>query len=103
MMAIHDVQQIDVTVDTEIGIQRKAEEAEVTPGAHFLADVNQECPRAAVILLDPDSARALPDVHSAIGFEERANSLVPGSAGGAVHSCFGKASRQSGGGRKALA
>ena len=87
-MPVHDVHQIDIAVDAEIGVERKTQQTEITPAADFLADVNQQRPTARSIFLDPDFAGSFPNVHPAAVIESHADTFVPVGAGGAVEDGF---------------
>ena len=92
-----------MAVDPEVGIQREADQTIVAPGADLLADVEQECPAGAAIILKPDAALALPDKGPAGGIERDPDGQVPVSAIRTGNHNFRKARRKRSGASAAKA
>ena len=79
IVSIHDVQHIDVTIDSKIGIQRKAKHPVVTPFADLVVDVEQKRIISVARILEPDLARSLPHIHAPVGFESDSDGVGPWS------------------------
>src|SRR6266536_6241704 len=79
MVSIHDVQHIDVTINSKIGIQGKAKHPVVTPLANLIVDVEQKRIISVSRILEPDLARSLPHVHATIIFESDSDCVGPWS------------------------
>ena len=78
VMPIYDVQQIDVTVDPKVGVQRQAQHPVVAPGPDFLVNVQQQGKRNIARVLEPHLPRSLPDVSATVVFEHRSHRVAPG-------------------------
>src|SRR5437899_12703406 len=90
IVAIHDVQHVDVTVDPKIRIQRKAKHPVVSPLADLVMDVEQERIISVSRILEPDLAAALPHIHAPVAFESDSDGVGPWSR----HYGFSKPRRQ---------
>src|ERR1041385_4016517 len=79
IVPIHHVQDIDVTIDSKVGIQRKAQHPVITPFADLVVDVEQERIINVSRILEPELARSLPNIHAPIGFESDSDRVGPWS------------------------
>src|SRR5207249_9787128 len=77
IVPIHDVQHIDITINSKIGIQRKAQHSVVTPLTDLVMDVEQERIITVARVLEPYLARSLPHVHATIIFESDSDRVGP--------------------------
>ena len=97
VMPIHRVEQVDVSVRLEIGIERKAGAAMIAPVRNLVADVEQLREARVRRFFEPDAAGAFPDEHAAGIAERDPDSLAPGAAATRTgHHGFGKSCRDVG-------
>jgi hypothetical protein len=89
IIAIHDVQHIDVTVDSKVRIQRKAEHPMVSPFTDLVMDVEQERIVSVARIFEPDLAASLPNIDAFIIFECDSDGIGPWSGDNG----FGKSGR----------
>ena len=76
VVAVNNVEKVDVAVGGKIGVERKAEQAEVAIGSHFVADVEQGRGLFDTVHHDPNLADGFPDVHATVVVPGKACNLV---------------------------
>ncbi len=90
VMMIHYIEQVHVSVLTEIRVQREAEQTMIAPIADLFTDIEHGRRLSNVILKNPDPPVPVPLVHGSDFVPGNADSSVPIAA----DFCFDEAGRQ---------
>jgi hypothetical protein len=78
VVPVHDVEEIDVPVVQEVGVQGEAEQAVVSPVPHLLAEIDQGCRMLRPVRVDdPDPAGLFPGIEVPRAVERDAEERHP--------------------------
>src|SRR5450432_1806652 len=96
VMPVNNVEQIDIPVDSEVGIQRKSKHPMVIPGSDFFTDVQEQGKRRIAWILKPDTAFPFPNKHPSRRIKGDAYSRTPTTSEGSGNDRFRKSGRHIG-------